>query len=70
MKKNMGIVDRTVRVALALTAIFLFYTKTVTGTAGTILIIISIVFLLTSIFGICPIYSLLGIRTCAKKQHV
>lgn len=68
MKKNMGQFDRIVRVVLALAAILLFYNKIVTGAAGVVLIVAAIVFLLTSIVGVCPLYSLLGIRTCQTKH--
>lgn len=68
MKKNMGQFDRIIRVVLALTAIFLFYNKIVTGTAGIVLIVVACVFLLTSIASVCPLYSLFGIRTCHAKR--
>ncbi|SHN28599.1 DUF2892 domain-containing protein [Chitinophaga sp. CF418] len=68
MKKNMGRFDRMVRVVLALAALFFVYNKMVTGTAAVVITIIAAVFILTSVLAICPLYSLLGIRTC-RTSH-
>ena len=63
MKKNEGMSDRIIRATLALSALFLFYNKIVTGTAGIALFIISGVLALTSLIGVCPIYSIFRIST-------
>ena len=67
MKKNMGSVDRVVRIVVA--AIFAgpYFTGTVTGTLGIILLGLGAVFLLTAFVGTCPLYLPFGISTCAKK---
>ncbi len=67
MKKNMGGTDRFIRVLLAAAFAFLFFNDNVTGTAGIVLLVISGVFLLTSLVSFCPLYPLLGINTCPKK---
>ncbi|MCG9911106.1 MAG: DUF2892 domain-containing protein [Flavobacteriales bacterium] len=68
MKKNMGTIDRIARILVALVAIILFFTDTVTGTLGYVLLAVSGVFLLTSVISFCPLYTLLGINTCPVKE--
>ncbi len=67
MQKNMGNLDRTVRVAIALIMGVLIGTGVVTGTLGYVLLAFSAVFVLTSLVSFCPLYTLLGINTCPKK---
>lgn len=68
MKKNMGSVDRIVRVVLAAIFAVLFFTKVVTGTLGIILLVLGAVFLLTSVVSFCPLYAPFGISTCETKK--
>jgi len=68
MKKNMGQFDRIVRVVLALIAVFLFYNKIVSNTAGIVLLVFAFVLLSTSLLAFCPLYTLLGIKTCHAKH--
>ncbi len=63
MKKNMGTVDRVVRVLVAIIVAILYFTGQITGTAAIILGIIAIVFILTSLVGTCPAYLPLGLST-------
>lgn len=67
MKKNMGSADRIIRVILAAIFAGLYFTGTVTGTVGIILLVLGVVFLLTSLVGTCPLYLPFGLSTCAKK---
>ncbi|MEL7159128.1 MAG: DUF2892 domain-containing protein [Bacteroidota bacterium] len=64
MTVNMGSADRIIRPLLAVVFIALYFTGTVTGTVGIILLVLAGVFLLTGIMGMCPLYSLLGINSC------
>jgi len=69
MKPNMGNVDRIVRVLLAAVFAFLYFSGTVTGTLGIVLVVLGAVFVLTSLVSFCPLYTLVGLNTCpAKKQ--
>ncbi|MCX7949190.1 MAG: DUF2892 domain-containing protein [Treponemataceae bacterium] len=68
MKQNMGLVDRLVRVALALVVGVLVFTGQLTGVAAVILGIFAVVFLLTSAVGFCPLYVPLGISTKKKSS--
>jgi hypothetical protein len=68
MKKNMGTIDRTIRTVIALFIGYLYFSGTLTGTTGIILLIVAVVFLLTSLISFCPIYTVFGIKTCPKNE--
>lgn len=68
MKKNMGNTDRVIRILLALVFGALYFTNTVTGTAGLVLVILGAVFILTSLISFCPLYTIFGINTCGIKK--
>ncbi|GAA4131605.1 hypothetical protein GCM10022216_01810 [Sphingobacterium kyonggiense] len=63
MKKNMGTIDRTIRIILALAIAVLYFMNVISGTLAIVLLVIAVVFVLTSIIGYCPLYSLLGISS-------
>ena len=67
MKKNMGSIDRVVRILLAVVFAALYFTGTVTGILGIVLLVFAIVFVLTSLVSFCPLYTLFGINTCKTK---
>jgi Protein of unknown function (DUF2892) len=68
MKKNMGSTDKIVRIILAAVFATLYFTGTVTGTLGLVLVILGGVFLATSLISFCPLYSIFGMSTCPVKQ--
>ncbi len=68
MKKNMGAADRIIRILLAAVFAVLYFTGTVTGTFGIILLVLGGVFLLTSLISFCPLYTLVGLNTCPAKK--
>ncbi len=72
MKKNMGSIDRGIRIAIAITVGILYYADIISGTLAIVLGIFSIIFLLTSFIGYCPLYKPLGIKTtcgsCEKDK--
>ena len=56
LKKNMSLIDRLLRgIIVALVAI-LYFTGTISGTMAWVLGVLAAVFLLTSLFGFCPLY--------------
>ena len=63
MLKNMGTVDRVIRVILAIIVILLYLAGTITGIAAIILGIIAAIFIITSIVSYCPLYVPLKIST-------
>ncbi|HPG12118.1 MAG TPA: DUF2892 domain-containing protein [Chitinophagaceae bacterium] len=68
MKKNMGNADRIIRVLIAAVFAYLYFSGTVTGTLGLVLVILGGIFVLTSLVGFCPLYAPFGMNTCAKKS--
>ncbi|MCF8258907.1 MAG: DUF2892 domain-containing protein [Flavobacteriales bacterium] len=68
MKKNMGSIDKAVRIILALVFAGLYFGDIVTGTLGIVLVALSGVFVLTSLISFCPLYTLFGISTCPAKK--
>jgi hypothetical protein len=68
MKKNMGNSDKIVRVLLAVVFAALYFTGTVTGTLGLVLVVAAGIFVLTSLISFCPLYTILGINTCQVKS--
>lgn len=64
MKRNMGIIDRVLRIVVAITLGFLFVQGTISGVLGIVLMVVAGIFVLTSVVGMCPIYSLIGVKTC------
>ena len=67
MKKNMGNVDKVVRILIAIIFFALYFGHVVTGTFGLGLTILGGVFVLTSILGFCTLYLPFGISSCKKK---
>jgi hypothetical protein len=68
MKKNVGTIDRVIRILVALVLAGLYLANVVTGTLGIILLVVAVVFLLTSFIGFCPLYLPFGINSGAKKD--
>ena len=66
MKKNMGTVDRGLRIALAALVVVLHLTHVITGTTAIVLGVIAAVLLLTSFIGVCPAYLPFGLSTVRK----
>ncbi|MDH3697342.1 MAG: DUF2892 domain-containing protein [Flavobacteriaceae bacterium] len=64
MKKNMGTTDRIIRLIAAAVIAFLYFSGTITGTLGLVLLVVAIVFALTSFVSFCPLYAPFGIKTC------
>lgn len=68
MKKNMGNTDRIIRVIIAIVIAALYFTGTVTGVLGTVLLVLAGVFVATSLVSFCPLYTIAGLNTCPNKQ--
>ena len=66
MKKNMGTIDKIIRIVLAVILAVLYFTGVVTGTLGIILLLFAAVFVLTSLISFCPLYPLIGLNTNKK----
>jgi hypothetical protein len=67
MKKNLGNVDRVLRVTYAVAVAILFFTNVISGTIGIILLVAGIILAVTSLVSFCPIYWTLGWKTIKKE---
>lgn len=68
MKKNMGSMDRLIRVIIAAAVAVLYFTGTITGTLGIVLLVLAGVFVATSLVSFCPLYAPFGLSTCSTKE--
>ena len=68
MKANMGTVDKIIRLIIVAIFATLYFTGTVTGILGIVLLALGGVFTLTSLIGFCPLYTLVGFSTCPVKK--
>ena len=65
MKNNVGKVDRVIRIVLGILLVGNVFVG-LTSPIGWI----GIILLVTGIFGICPVYSLLGFNTKSAKEKI
>jgi hypothetical protein len=66
MKRNMSNLDRLIRVVVASVFAYLYFSGVVTGALGVILLVLAVVFLLTSFVAFCPLYVPFKISTMKK----
>lgn len=64
----MGTADRVIRLIIAAIVGVLFFTDTITGTLGIVLLALAGIFVLTSLISFCPLYAPFGISTCNVKD--
>ena len=68
MIKNMGKIDRVIRVVLSATILILFTTDLISGTVMLILMVLAIAFAASGFMGTCPLYLPFGINTHLKDK--
>jgi len=68
MQKNVGTTDRIIRALAGVAAVGVYFGGMLTGTLGTVALVVGIVLLGTAAIGWCPPYSLLGINTCGDSK--
>lgn len=67
MKKNMGSLDKGIRIVIAIGIALLYYFNVIEGTLAYVLMALAIIFLLTSFISFCPLYLPFGWNTCKRK---
>jgi uncharacterized membrane protein len=67
MKKNMGALDRILRLILAVAGAVMVYSRMVEGTLAIVVGVIAVIFVLTAVVGVCPLYIPFKISTLGKK---
>ena len=68
MEKNMGSIDRIIRIVLSIVIVLLFFAGQITGTAAVIPGIIAVASLATGATGVCPLYLPLKFSTKKKEE--
>jgi hypothetical protein len=63
MIKNIGPIDKRMRLIFAAVVAILFFTKLISGTVAIVLGILAIVFALTAFIGFCPLYYPFNIKS-------
>ena len=63
MKKNVGTMDKLIRILAAVVVITLYFTGQISGTTATVLLVLAGIFILTSFISFCPLYLPFGIST-------
>jgi hypothetical protein len=66
MNLNMGVIDRVIRIVLAVTVAVLIILNILTGIPAIILGILAAIFMITGIIGTCPLY--MPFRFSTKKK--
>lgn len=64
----MGSADKIIRLIIAAIIGLLYFTGTISGTVGIVLLVLAGIFVLTSFISFCPLYAPFGISTCPVKQ--
>ena len=67
MPKNMGNLDRIVRLVVVLAIAIAYFMGQISGTLALVLGVVALMFLLTSLIGTCPAYLPFGLSTRGKK---
>jgi len=67
MKKNMGTIDKVIRILIAVVVVVLFFAHVISGVLAIILLVLSAIFVVTSLLGFCPLYLPFGLSTRKKE---
>lgn len=65
--RNIGGVDRILRISIAIIAVILYMKGVLTDNLGVSAMVVAAVFILTSFIGFCPLYAILGVSTNKTK---
>ncbi len=66
MKKNMGTIDKVIRILVAIVIAVLYFTNQISGTTAIVLLILAGIFIVTSFISFCPLYYPFRISTKGK----
>jgi len=66
MKKNIGNLDKTIRISIAILVAVLYFTNVINGITAIILGVVALILLATSFINFCPLYYPFKISSCKK----
>jgi len=67
MKKNMGTIDKVIRILVSVIVVVLYFTHVISGVLAIILLALSAIFVVTSLLSFCPLYLPFGLSTRKKE---
>lgn len=67
MKANVGNKDRLIRSIIGVALVALIYSEIIYGPFSWVIGVLAIIFIATSLTGICPLYNLSGTNTITEK---
>jgi len=67
MKANMATLDRIIRLIVSALFVIFYFTGITEGALGIVLIVVAVIFTLTSVINFCPIYKIIGLNKWEKK---
>ncbi len=67
-QKNVGSIDKVIRLLLAVTLVVLAYTGVLVGTWMYVAYVAAAVLVITSLFSFCGLYAIFGMNTCKVPQ--
>lgn len=67
MRQNMGKLDKAIRIAIAAIIAVLYFTHVISGTVAIVLLVVALIFAVTSMVSFCPLYLPFGINTRGKE---
>jgi hypothetical protein len=67
-EKNVGKIDRVIRIILGLILLYLFVANMVTVPWSYLVALIGLILLVTGVIGTCPFYSIIGMNTLGKGR--
>lgn len=68
MKKNVGSIDKVVRLIIAVIAAYVAFKGMVASPWDYVLYAVAGIMVATSLIGSCPLFSIFGINTCKVKN--
>ena len=68
MKKNVGMTDRIIRLLIFVIIGLLYFADLISGTLALVLGAVALIALVTSLFGVCGLYTVFGWSTCKIKK--
>jgi len=68
MIKNVGSIDKIIRLIIAAVAIYAAYTGMVASPWNYVLYVVAVIMVATSLMGSCPLFSIFGINSCKVKS--
>ncbi|MCP4550659.1 MAG: DUF2892 domain-containing protein [Bacteroidetes bacterium] len=69
MKKNVGVLDKIIRLIIAAAIAYFIYSNVLIGVWAIVEAVVGAIMLLTALLECCGLYTVFGIKTCCAKSH-